>query len=246
MQRLASVLIAILALAVFAAAGYVVLKKDPVPHAGQVLPVSSAALGSGQSTSPRPSGSASPSVQGKVVAFLGDDWTLGTGASAKSKRFTTIVSKQLGLVQRNFGDDGTGYAKSSGDAGAYSDRVTDVVAAKPDAVVVSGGRNDNSDSLSTVEAGVKSLFTKLHKKLPDATLIAIEPMWGDSDKPGELVDIGKAVKKDVMAVGGTYLPIADPIHNHSSYMSDDSDPDDDGYAAIAKAVETPLRNALAA
>jgi lysophospholipase L1-like esterase len=187
------------------------------------------------------------SLHGQVVAYLGDDWTVGTGASQKSKRFTTLVSKQLGVTPRNFGVDGTGYAKSTDSTAPnnYDARVDEVAAAHPDTVVVSGGRNDVSDGQSTVESDIKTLFTQLHKKLPDATLIAIEPMWGDSAKPTELAPIAAAVHKDVEAVGGHYIAMPDPIHGHSSWMSDNqADPNDAGYAAIAKALAPKLQAIL--
>jgi hypothetical protein len=44
-----------------------------------------------------------------VVAFLGDDYTTGAGASSPAKRFSTLVSQQLGVVEKNFGIAGAGH-----------------------------------------------------------------------------------------------------------------------------------------
>ena len=111
-------------------------------------------------------------------------------------------------------------------------------------MVVSGGRNDKDNLLATVASRARSLFDDLHTKLPDATIVAIAPMWGDSDKPEEVVAIGQAVKSAVTAAGGKYLDIADPIHGHPGFMSDAADPDDDGYAAIAASIEPKLEALL--
>ena len=239
MQRLSSWLIGVLALAVFAAAGYVITKKDPVPDAGTVLPVTAVSDPSSGGSS---TASSSQPLACRVIAFLGDDWTAGLGASAKAKRFTTLLAAQLGAEEKNFGGDGSGYATagSSGD-GAYDSRVDDVVAAKPAVVVVSGGRNDTNDYLPTLRKQIKALFAQLHSRLPKATLIAVAPMWGDSDAPGQLTPVASAVQQYVTAAGGRYVGLEDPIHGHPGYMSDAADPNDKGYAAIAKALAPRIR-----
>jgi lysophospholipase L1-like esterase len=240
-QRLSTWLIALLAIAVFAAAGYVIEKKDPVPDAGQVLPLPSVSATSTTRTADTTASGSGTSSPGGVIAFLGDDWTTGSGASAKSKRFSTLLAKQLGLTERNFGADGTGYAKATATDGTYDSRVDAVVKAKPRVVVVSGGRNDVADYLQTTKRHIHDLFSTLHDNLPDAVVIAVEPFWGDSDKPAELGPIASAVKSEVTADGGHYLALGDPIHNHPSFMADASDPNDKGNAAIAKAMAGPVQ-----
>jgi lysophospholipase L1-like esterase len=185
------------------------------------------------STSPAPtkSDAAEP-----VAAFLGDDWTVGAGTSAKSQRFATLLSTALHLKQRNFGSDGAGYGNS---AGAYSDQVDKIVAAHPDLVIVSGGRNDLNPGhdLAVTASDINQLFRDLRDGLPNATLIAVAPFWGDSDLPPALDTLGQEVKDAVTAVHGTYLGIEDPIHGHPDFMANDADPNDDGHAAIAAALQ---------
>jgi lysophospholipase L1-like esterase len=179
-----------------------------------------------------------------LIAFVGDDWTAGIGASGKAKRFTSLVAQQLGVAQRTFGVTGSGYAKPGIDGTTFAGRVAEVVAAKPDVVVVSGGRNDASDSPATAAADARQLFATLHRKLPDAVLIGVAPFWGDSDLPPEMIQLGHAVDAAVTAVGGTYLDLPDPIHGHPSFMADDADPNDRGYAAIAAALAPELQPLL--
>jgi lysophospholipase L1-like esterase len=190
-------------------------------------------------TSAAPGGSART-----VVAFLGDDWTAGIGASAEGKRFTTLVCRRLHVRERNFGADLTGYAKSSDAGGPYGSRIAGVVAAHPQVVVVSGGRNDRSDNVETFATQVHDLFARLHERLPDAVLLAVAPFWGDSDLPPELGPLAKAVEQAVRDAGGTYLDLPDPIHDHPEFMADAGDPNDRGYAAIAAALEPALRPLL--
>lgn len=249
MHRLSTIAtwsIVVLAIIVFGAAGYVVHASDPVRGGGRALPVPSTEAVNGSeapgSTPASTPGSTDTAGRG-TIAFLGDDWTAGVGASTSGKRFSSLVAASLGLQERNFGVDGTGYAKSSAAGGSYEKRVSDVVASHPDVVVVSGGRNDTSDDTDTLSSAIDTLFTTLHRKLPDATLIAVAPMWGDSDKPAALAPVTSAVQSAVDLVHGHYLKVADPIHGHANYMSDEADPDDTGYAAIAAAL-TPRIQAL--
>jgi lysophospholipase L1-like esterase len=179
-----------------------------------------------------------------VVAFVGDDWTAGIGASTKSKRFTTLLARRLHVRERNFGVDMTGYAKSSGTSGSYDSRVADVVAAHPQVVVVSGGRNDRRDDPDTAATHAAQLFAALHRGLPHAVLVAVAPFWGDSDLPPELEKLSAAVETAVTDAGGRYLDVPDPIHGHPEFMADAGDPNDHGYAAIAAALAPRLARLL--
>jgi len=241
-RALTNLLMVVAAILVVGGAVYVVMNNHAPEDAGNTIASRTPAAPRSPPDAPRPAPTKHPKPT--VVAFVGDDWTAGTGASSNAKRFTTLVSKSLGFTERNFGADGTGYAKTSSDAGDFASRVRDVAAAHPDIVVVSGGRNDNTNSLDTVSSRTHALFDALHEQLPHATLVAITPWWGDSDTPTQVTAIGQAVKQAVTSVGGSYLDIPDPIHHHPGFMADAADPDDDGYAAIAAAIEPKLKRLL--
>ena len=251
-NRIANIALAMLAVVVVGAAVYVVTNnKAPATHgrasgsiAAQQTPITSPPVTTSSApslgTDPTSAVSTGTTTASPVIAFLGDDWTTGAGASTKSMRFTTLLCAQLHAVERNFGADGTGYAKSSATGGAYSSRVNAIVAANPQVIVVSGGRNDQSDDAATAADAAKALFKKLHEKLPDAVLVAVAPFWGDSDLPPEMVALSAAINKGVTAAGGSYLDVPDPIHGHPGFMADDADPNDKGYAAIAAALEPQI------
>jgi lysophospholipase L1-like esterase len=177
------------------------------------------------------------------VAFLGDDYTAGTRASTTSARFSTLVSTALDLTERNFGVAGSGYANPRG-GGDYQSRVGRVVAAKPDVVVVSGGRNDVIDDPDTVASNASDLFAELHARLPHAVLVAVAPFWGDSPPRPLLATIAASIKSAVLAVGGRYMNLPDPLRGHPKWMADQADPNDAGYAAIAKAIKPVLAASL--
>jgi lysophospholipase L1-like esterase len=214
------------------AAAYVLADRGRSSTGARVRPVPRAST---------PSAPPSTAPAKRVVAYLGDDWTSGRGASRPAKRFTTLLARELDVRERNFGAPGTGYAKAAGHAGPYRSRIDAVVAARPAAVVVSGGRNDVRGDPAAAVVQARTLFARLRAKLPDATLIAITPFWGDSDPPAALIAVAQAVKQGVTAAGGIYLDVPDPIHGHPRYMRNAADPNDRGYAAIAAALLAKLR-----
>ena len=74
------------------------------------LPVTvAAALGLAACSSPAPDVSAPPPGDGPLVAFYGDSYTLGTGASDPSLRWSTIVSEQRGWREFNPSANGLGF-----------------------------------------------------------------------------------------------------------------------------------------
>lgn len=223
------------AVIVLGAATYVIVHSDPVPNAGQVVGSSAP----GNPSTVVPSTSDAPGKARIVVAFLGDDYTAGTGASAATARFSTLVCAALDLSERNFGVPHGGYAKN-GAGGNYLTRVPEVVAAKPAVVVVSGGRNDVFDNLDTFTANARELFARLHSRLPTAILIAVAPFCGDSRPRTALSAVAKSIRAAVRAVGGIYFDISDPLRGHPEWMADDANPNNAGYAALATAIEPRL------
>jgi acyl-CoA thioesterase I len=235
--------VVVAAVVVLGAAVYQVVHRDPVAHAGEIVGYSTP--GGDLSTTVRSTtGRASHGVK-TVVAFLGDDYTAGIGASTATARFSTVLCAALHLNERNFGVPRSGYA-NAGAGGDYSSRASDVVAARPDVVVVSGGRNDVFDDVDTVAANARDLFAELHSRLPRAVLIAVAPFWGDSAPRPPLAAVARSIRVAVLAVGGTYLGIHDPLRGHPEWMADDADPNNAGYRALAKAIKPRLAARLPA
>jgi lysophospholipase L1-like esterase len=236
------VVLSVAAVAVFAVAGYLLVHNSSVHRAGQVPRLPAAASVSTAPSAPAPASATNsrPSRAEPVVAFLGDDWTSGTGASSPAKRFTTLVSAKLHLRERNLGVAGSGYAKQGLSGGDYLSRVPTVVAAHPTIVIVSGGRNDVGETVGYVQSRARRLFQLLHSRLPRTTVVAVQPMWGSSPAPPALHRVIRAVRRGVQAAGVHYLGYPDPLRGHPGLMADDNHPNDDGYAAIAAVLEKRL------
>jgi acyl-CoA thioesterase I len=222
---------------IVAAAALIVVTRSPdVPSAGQTpgyVPVTPTPVTFSASPAATRSSSAAPRP---VVAFLGDDWTNGRGASKPSKDFVHLIAADLRLGAHAFGTDFGGYARPGTDHRTYASLLPAVVRVAPAVVVVSGGRNDVTDYAPTMATAATAIFRSLHQQLPKATLIAIAPLWGDSDHPAKLQPIAAAVKAAVAAGHGSYWEVPDPLHGHHDWMANEADPNDRGYAALAAAL----------
>jgi GDSL-like Lipase/Acylhydrolase family len=181
-----------------------------------------------------------------VTVFVGDSYTAGAHVSAADRRFTTIVAKTQGWTEVNLGRGGTGYVSGVSKNAAksacglaycpsYTEMIAAVAAAKPDVVVVSGGRNEIGRVTGEWIAGVESFFTALRVALPHAQIVATSPIWDDDPVPALLPLMCAGVKWAVTAVGGVYVDLGDPLFGHRDFVADDGvHPNDAGHAAIAR------------
>ena len=181
-----------------------------------------------------------------VAVFVGDSYTTGVGGGGT--KWTTLLAQREGWTEVNLGYRGTGYAKAfnAPDCPAagcpnYLKVVGQVVAKRPDIVVVSGGRNDAVDT-GAAATNIPLVFQQLRAKLPKARIIAISPFWGSRRYPASLRTIGSDVRKAAKSVRGQYVDIGSPLRNRSDQLgSDGIYPTAAGQKTLASAVESKLK-----
>lgn len=178
-----------------------------------------------------------------VVAFYGDSYTRGTGASSTEKRWSSIISADRGWTEVNPSTDGLGFVNNR----EYQsvDELDAVIDADPDIVIVTMGLNDNfsmPDRADDIEAAIESDFTRLSTDLPDARIVVVEPFWYTDDRPDSVQQIIDWVEAGAERIGADYIPDASHwIEGHPEWMASDGlHPNDDGYAAIAEKMDSAL------
>jgi lysophospholipase L1-like esterase len=180
------------------------------------LPPLSAALPTSTQTTTQPSLAPSASATTSVtttagpqtVAFLGDSYASGTGASTQSKRWADLVSLKQGWVEKNLSDNSTNYSTVGEPGGtSYQARLGAVVATGAQIVVVSGGRNDVGVSATQFRADVRATFAGIHTGLPKARIVVVSPTWGNDPAPASLTALISIVKAEAVRVGATYLVV---------------------------------------
>lgn len=185
------------------------------------------------------------------VLFLGDSYSAGTGASDKSKRWTSLVAQAEGWSETNHAYGGSGYVTRGTGKSTCGENICPTydeaieVAAKddprPDFVVISGGRNDGDDP--RVEQGVPKFFHDLRDAFPDAKIYVTSPIIAGSESTKIVDKLAKLVRRAADDNHCVYLDIGQPLAGHAGWLiADKVHPNDYGHAATARAVESAIRD----
>jgi lysophospholipase L1-like esterase len=190
-----------------------------------------------------PSGNVAPG--GPVVAFYGDSYTLGTGASDPRKRWSSIVSAERGWNEVNPSVNGLGFVNNRDRLPAGGDLVDAVIASDPDILFVTMGLNDNFSMparADDVHAAIVADFAALRSALPETRIIVVEPFWYTDERPASLATISTWVSDEAKVIDADHIEGASHwIEGHPEWMADDGlHPNDEGYAEMARRMSDEL------
>ncbi|MGV8852903.1 MAG: SGNH/GDSL hydrolase family protein [Rhodoglobus sp.] len=179
------------------------------------------------------------------VAFYGDSYTLGTGASSSELRWSTVVSEQRGWSEFNPSVNGLGFINNRSTFGD-GDLPSMVIADDPDIVFVTMGLNDNfsfGSRADDIRSQITDDLDRLSAALPDARFIVVEPFWYTDARPASVETIISWVEAAATSIGADYIPEASHwIEGHPEWMASDGlHPNDDGYTEMAKQMDQALR-----
>lgn len=187
---------------------------------------------------------------GPLVAFYGDSYTLGTGASDPSARWSSIVCAERGWREFNPSVNGLGFVnnRTTIGEGDLPDRIIDQ---DPDIVFVAMGLNDNFSfgrAGDGIRDAIRDDLTRLNEGLPDARIIVVEPFWYSSQRPESVATIIGWVHEQADAIGADWIPGASRwLDGHyagdadSWIAADGLHPNDTGYAEMAARMQSALR-----
>ncbi|MBT2485508.1 MULTISPECIES: SGNH/GDSL hydrolase family protein [unclassified Microbacterium] len=200
------------------------------------------------SAAPAPDTAPTPG-SGPLVAFYGDSYTLGTGASDASKRWSTIISASRGWREFNPSVNGLGFVNQRTNFGD-DDLPALIIEAEPDIVFVTMGLNDNFSfdrRAELIRATITEDLTRLRDALPSSRLIVVEPFWYAEQRPESVETIIAWVEDAAAAVDADWIPGASRwLDGHyagsaDSWMaSDELHPSDIGYRHIAEQMDAAL------
>jgi lysophospholipase L1-like esterase len=182
-----------------------------------------------------------PDLDAPVVAFYGDSYTLGTGASDPANRWSTLICAERGWTEFNPSVNGLGFVTNRG----ARDLPGEIVAQDPDIVIVAMGLNDNF-SYARAGTGIRDRITAdlayLAGELPDARILVVEPFWYTDARPASVGIIIDWVHGAADAIGADWIPGASRwIEGHPEWMASDGlHPNDDGYAEMARRMDAEL------
>jgi len=178
------------------------------------------------------------------VAFYGDSYTLGIGASSITRRWSTIVCAERGWREFNPSVNGLGFVRNRRNFGD-GDLPSQIIASNPDIVFVTMGLNDNfgfATDADRIRVQISTDLEYLRLALPIARFIVVEPFWYTDDRPDSLSIITGWVKAAAEFVDADYIVGASHwLEHHPEWMAEDGlHPNDDGYAHMAAEMDAAL------
>jgi len=178
-----------------------------------------------------------------IAAFYGDSYTLGTGASDPSLRWSTRIAVSRGWREVNPSRNGLGFVNNR--ESLRADLPGQIIDAEPDLVIVTMGLNDVF-SYDTAAAGIHRQIerdlTRLSDALPDARIVVVEPFWYTEARPDALETIIDWVEEEAADIGADHIAGASRwIGGRDGLMApDDQHPNDEGYAVITEKMDAAL------
>lgn len=193
---------------------------------------------------PEPDYGAPSNSSGPLVAFYGDSYTLGTGGSDRSARWSTIIANDREWREFNPSVNGLGFVNNRQQF-AGDDLPGLIIAEQPDIVFVTMGLNDNFSYARAADRIQEQISLDLHRladELPDARLIVVEPFWYQDERPASVEVIIGWVRAAAREVDADYIAGASRwIEGHPEWMAADGlHPNDEGYAEMAKRMDEEL------
>jgi lysophospholipase L1-like esterase len=178
------------------------------------------------------------------VAFYGDSYTLGTGASDVAHRWSTIICARRGWREFNPSINGLGFVRNRRNFGD-GDLPSQIIASNPDIAFVTLGLNDNfafATDAQRIRVQISTDLEYLRLALPMARFIVVEPFWYTDDRPDSLGIISGWLRAAADFIDADYIVGASHwIEHHPEWMADDGEhPNDDGYSQIAARMDAAL------
>jgi lysophospholipase L1-like esterase len=183
-------------------------------------------------------------MSGARVAFYGDSYTLGIGASSASRRWSTIICAERGWRELNPSVNGLGFVRNRRNFGD-GDLPSQIIASNPDIVFVTMGLNDNfafTSDADRIRVQISTDLEYLRLALPAARFLVVEPFWYTDDRPDSLSIISSWVKAAAEFIDADYVAGASHwLEHHPEWMAEDGlHPNDDGYAHLAAQMNAAL------
>lgn len=238
---LSGVALVVAAVAVFAFAGWVVLRPTVPAESGpsQLQP----------DTDDRP----------PVLAILGDSYLEGTGAVSEDRSMAMQLNTALGTLVANRSAGGTGYV-SDGPFNRlpYRQRIDELLAADADIYLIEGGLNDYAtiyergvSDLGDLRVAARKVFAGVRKGDPDAEVVVVGPFWPTGEPVDGILAIRDVIEAEADAAGVPFIdPLAEewltPQNTDRLIGPDGTHPNQAGHDYLADRLVASVRSALRA
>lgn len=167
------------------------------------------------------------------VAILGDSYSVGAGLADRSKAWPTLAGRAEGWATHVAGVGGTGFV-NAGPCGeqSFGQRLEDVLAVKPQILIIAGGVNDADLAPSEVQTSASAL---LHLTASVPTVIVVGP--ANAPAKSNLPAVDAALAKAATANGRKYVSA---LNWELEFQPDGLHPTEAGQAVYARNIEAAI------
>ncbi|WP_176491516.1 SGNH/GDSL hydrolase family protein [Curtobacterium sp. 'Ferrero'] len=177
-----------------------------------------------------------------VVAVVGDSITIGHGLRER-QAWPELLAARDGIRVADLGCDGAGVlAEGSDQCSTTEEGLADEAATlHPDVVLLQASSNDLGQDDDALAGADEQLVAEVRRLLPNARIAGLSALWSEQAPPAQLAVISAALRTAVLASGGSWLDLGQPLHGHPDWMqSDDVHPTARGQRAVEAAVVAAL------
>ncbi|WP_390134454.1 SGNH/GDSL hydrolase family protein [Bifidobacterium apicola] len=196
----------------------------------------------------KPDSATRKALAGSVCLWIGDSFTQGYMASSPSKRYSRLVSDQMGWIEVNYAVGGAGYIAPGEDNRNFLQqaKLAKSNGVEPDVVIVAGCQNDYNNP--TYEAAVECL-SWCKTTWPQARLVCITSLWCAKGVPDYVLARSTDATRAARVAGAQVIPYGYQWLYGDPTLVDTSGgnhPNDAGYRHIADMVIQGLNKGTAA
>jgi lysophospholipase L1-like esterase len=184
------------------------------------------------------------------VVFLGSSTTAGSGASAPSRRWSSIVSRRLGWVEVNRGLSNSLLTNLGRQVPSGEERWRAALArAEADAVLLMYGANDvlahvplgDPETPGTFRHAAAAMLRGIREALPEAAIVVCSPQPSEA-MAARRKPYDAALAEAAATAGALFVPAGEafPEHRFAAYAADRLHLNDAGHAAVAEFVLAEL------
>jgi len=183
----------------------------------------------------------------KKILFFGDSIATGVGASAKNKRFSSVLTRKLNTSFNNYKEINLAVSGSTLIGSSFFKILPKAIAVKPDIFVIQYGTNDNAIGHSSARFlyFYRQTVRKIKKELPGTKVVCMTicPSWNHYNSNFtwlNLVNTGIqeiAAEENVLLAKNFYA-----LKNSKRLFPDRIHPNDEGHKLMAEAVYKAIKN----
>lgn len=189
----------------------------------------------------------------KKIVFVGDSISCGVGASPREMRFSTVAVKLLAensgkYIEHNIAISGSTMSNQAWPGrttSGYPYRLKDVIAAKPDIVVVQHGVNDNGTRCSLAEYfwSYRQFIREVKAALPNAGIVCmtITPVWRSPENMHYMATVNTGIQEIAAKENCIVVHIEQALNGERKYFPDALHPNNDGHKIMAETLAAAIR-----